>query len=443
MSTIAQQVSVFEYTPLEGDETLNYDTQETSSATKASCDLNVQIGSAPSAINTVPFLSPTPPFRIRNPGQYCLTIDVTVPAGTNGIVIESSDVSINLNGKSFTGSTGSGFGILVSGLNRSNIVIENGTIASMGSNGIHYVNGGEQVTLRNLKLIRNGIGLNLSGIRNFTIENCLVTLHRAQGIVLSNFGTTSIQSGVISNCFLSFNGLSGLQITQGQNLILQNIVSLSNGNPGNGIQETNGNRIIFDSCVTNNNAQSGIFSSGIGNSFSNCIANNNGAAGFTLNGNRLNINDAQAKGNTTHGFAMSGANATVTGCSSKDNSQNGFLITGNHNSFEQCDAIGNASGFNVSNTNHCLLNCVAKINSSFGFLLQPNSAQCQVRSNTAVDNGTAGFQNNTTTVNYIYSNFASNNGTPPATAANFVGILNVFTSPVPADPINFTTNISN
>lgn len=368
---------------------------------------------------------------------------MTVPSGTNGIVIESSNVSINLNGKSFTGSTGSGIGILVSGINRSNIVIENGTIASMGSNGIQYVNGGEQVSLRNLKLIRNGIGLNLSGIRNFIIENCLVTLNRAQGMVLSNFGTTSIQGGVISNCLLSFNGLSGLQITQGQNLIFQNIVSLSNGNPGSGILETNGNRITFDACLANNNAQSGFSSSGLSNSFSNCIANNNGATGFTLSGNRLNLNDSQAKGNATHGFAISGANATVTGCSSKDNTQNGFLISGNHNSFEQCDAVGNTNGFNVSNTNHCILNCLAKINSSFGYLLQPNSAQCQIRSNTAVDNGTTGFQNNTTTVNYIYSNFASNNGTPAAAASNFVGIANVFTSPVPADPINFTTNISN
>ena len=72
-----------------------------------------------------------------------------------------------------------------------------------------------------------------------------------------------------------------------------------------------------------------------------------------------------------------------------------------------------------------------------------NSSQCQIRNNTAVSNGTSGFQNNTTIVNYIYSNFASNNGTPPAAASNFVGIPNVFTSPVPGDAINFTTNISN
>ena len=71
-----------------------------------------------------------------------------------------------------------------------------------------------------------------------------------------------------------------------------------------------------------------------------------------------------------------------------------------------------------------------------------NSTQCQIRSNTAIANGIAGFQNNTGTINRIYSNFSSDNGTPIAPAANFVSVPNVSTSPGIATAINFTANIS-
>lgn len=435
----SQPEPVFEYTPFEDLQNQDsfIDVTETTSGTKGDCDLSTQIGAAPSAINTQPFLSATPPFRITLPGQYCLTINVSVPAGSNGIVIDSNNVSINLNGKCIQGQTGSLHGISVTGNNRSNISIRNGFIANMGLNAIQFVSSGEQILLENLKFCRNSIGFNLAGLRDFVIRDCLITFHRNQGMFLNIFGTTPMQNGIISNCLTAFNSSHGVQITQGNNLVFSNIVSFNNTNPGSGFLETNGNRITFESCQANNNAVNGFLSSGISNSFAQCIANNNNGVGFLVRGNRLTMNDMQAKGNTTDGFRLTGNNCTISNATSQNNTNIGFNISGNQHSYENCNAESNSIGFAINNANHCILNNQAKANANFGFFLQPGSTQCQVRSNTAVANN-VGFQNNTTTVNRIYSNFSSDN-----TTAQFVGVPNVFTSPVPADAINFTTNIAN
>ncbi|MGE0206887.1 MAG: right-handed parallel beta-helix repeat-containing protein [Candidatus Babeliales bacterium] len=398
--------------------------------------LSQQLQQTPVNVGTTPFLVFNPPYLITQPGQYSMVTDISVPANSNGIVIQADNVLLDLQEKRIAGpGTGSGVGILITGNNRSNITIQNGSITGMGSNAIQIVNGGQNIIFRNLKIAGNGNnGISMGGLRNFIIQDCLITLNRSNGLIINQFGTQLNNDGFFVNLVSTFNGLNGFSFAGCTNC--QMLQLLANNNSGNGIVETNGNRIIFNGCQANNNNSNGISTTGLGHLFQQCTTNNNVGVGFFINTNRLNMEDSQAKGNGLDGFRILGSNCRATDCSAMNNRQIGFNINGNQQVYQTCDAEGNNIGFQIAQANNCVLNSAAKANTTFGFLLVPSSNECQIRSNTATGNAT-GFQNNGT-MNRIYSNFSNNNST-----ANFVGIANVFVSPIPADPINFTTNISN
>ncbi len=414
--------------------------QTSTNITRIDCDLSQQIIQSAN-IGTTPFLTASPPFRITVPGQYCVTTEITVPANTNGIVIESNNIIIDLQDRGISGQTGSGIGILVNGVNRSNITIINGAIFNMGGNGIQMNNGGEQIIFENLRLCRNNIGISAFGLRNFLIRDCLISFNRNTGLVLNQFGVILNQNGLIQNVLSSFNQVNGILSSASSNVRFQTIDTSNNA--GVGINELNGNRLSFESIQSNNNVQHGIFSNGLGNSFINCITNSNSGVGMWLNGNRITLKDCQSKANNLDGYRITGNNCDITNATSMNNLQIGFNISGNRQAYEECNANENNIGFRIANSSHCILTSLAKGNSTFGFLMLPSSTQCQIRSNTAVANGTVGFQNNTTTVNRIYSNFGSDNPPLPAVAANFVGVPNVVVSPSAVAAINFTANISN
>ncbi|MEC9372726.1 MAG: hypothetical protein VYC34_02745, partial [Planctomycetota bacterium] len=79
------------------------------------------------------------PVVINNPGSYYFTGDLIGVNGANGIVINASNVSIDLCGFTMTGVPGSGDGVVVN-QTRDNITVVNGTIREWGFDGLDLFN---------------------------------------------------------------------------------------------------------------------------------------------------------------------------------------------------------------------------------------------------------------------------------------------------------------
>ncbi|MFT7773668.1 hypothetical protein [Roseateles sp.] len=95
--------------------------------------------------NVTPGDTPGFPVTISQPGSYKLTSNLTVPAGQSGIVIASSDVTLDLNGFSITGTgtctvagigniacNGVGSGVTVTGADLNRVAVRNGSVGGFG-----------------------------------------------------------------------------------------------------------------------------------------------------------------------------------------------------------------------------------------------------------------------------------------------------------------------
>lgn len=78
-------------------------------------------------------------FRITQPGAYRLSANLSAAAGKDGIVIDASNVTLDLAGFSLIGVTGSGNGISLAkgNIGIANVVIGNGIISGFGGRGIY------------------------------------------------------------------------------------------------------------------------------------------------------------------------------------------------------------------------------------------------------------------------------------------------------------------
>lgn len=88
------------------------------------------------------------PYTISQPGSYLVVADLTTGQDLNCITIETSDVTIDLNGHTLygagttIGSTGDG---IYSNLSSANIAVYNGTIRDFRGRGIYLLGFNHQV----------------------------------------------------------------------------------------------------------------------------------------------------------------------------------------------------------------------------------------------------------------------------------------------------------
>ena len=169
---------------------------------------------------------------------------------------------------------------------------------------------------------------------------------------------------------------------------------------GGGFILANCQNFLLSNCVANLNALDGfLIESGIvyyGGTFESCIASSNGGNGFNI------IAD----------------NSTLTNCEAQQNQLSGFFISANF-----CFLQNNVSLANLENGFYC------------------EGQSCQIRDNTAMTNnqngGFFGFWDNGP-INRVYGNYANGNF-----GSNYSpSIVNVATSPLYTDTINFTANIA-
>ena len=231
--------------------------------------LPLGIGATSLAAQTISDCGP-----VTAPGTYTVTTDITAPPDTNCITISASEVAIDLQGHTISGSGFSsgiiaGFGAGTAPLQ--NIIIANGTITGFNQN-INLIV--DYVLISNITVVEGGF----SGI--------------------SNSGSVNVVTDTQANN----NGLFGMYF-YGNNNTISGSTANNNGHYGIAfLQESATNTVI------------------------NGTANDNGLGGmFFTNGNSTVI-DSIANGNTSDGFFIGGSNNVLKGNTTNGNTSQGISV---------------------------------------------------------------------------------------------------------------------
>lgn len=146
---------------------------------------------------------------INKPGSYYLTENLVGASGQAGILIQASEVTIDLMGFELVGVTGSGDGITVGGDGQYNdITVLNGSANGWDGDGVNLSSGssfnGRIEGVRAMHNKGSGLVIGSAGL----ITNCLSTYNKGTGFA-ANSGS------VISHCAGSNNGARGVYVEDG------------------------------------------------------------------------------------------------------------------------------------------------------------------------------------------------------------------------------------
>lgn len=265
------------------------------------------------------------PFTISTPGSYFLIKNVTGPANTtgNGITINSSDVTLDLNGFSVTGTSADssqlhGFGIYVSLNPAHNIVVRNGVVRDWNY-GV-TADGAHQSRIESVRALNN----NWDGIRggpDTTITDSSSASNLEYGIV--SFG------GTVQHSEVDGNTKAGIFVTD-NSVVKDN--SVHNG-LGDGIDVANNADVEGNSVVAN--ADQGIVSSGETAMIKDNLVKASGRTGIyvldssTVEGNTVVGNSVSASG--SGGILVAGIYNTIAANQVFPNNIQDITVTGGYN----------------------------------------------------------------------------------------------------------------
>jgi parallel beta-helix repeat protein len=222
------------------------------------------------------------PVTISQPGSYRLSSNLTPPVGTDVIVITTNDVTLDLNGFAIVGVAGSGRGVNAQG--RSRIIVTNGIVRGMGSDGVVV---GDDSRIERVHAIGN-----------------------------SGDGIQANDGGTVTGNIARDNGDDGIQVNDGGTVT----GNTAFGNGGIGIRA--GGLSSGGSTVTGNtafgNGSTGILA-GDGSTVSGNTARDNGGAGIISSGGTVRGNTAFGNGGT--GISAGG---TVSGNTAFGNNGDGI-----------------------------------------------------------------------------------------------------------------------
>ncbi len=236
-------------------------------------------------------------FTITAPGSYYLTSNLSAPADADGIVVNASNVTIDLNGFSLIGH---GSGANTAGVNvqgtQLNLCVKNGTITGFSVAGIL----GDISSSRFEKLIIDASGLNgISMSDDNEVRDCVITHNGNNGISMKN-GCRVVQSIVSGTHADGIIGIDGNTI--------ESCTVANNGGGGIGV---NFGSVVRD-CTVRANSLSGIIFSGgsqiIGNT---CDANGVRGLGTTDNASRIEANTCTYNGSGGMSITGNGVNVIV------------------------------------------------------------------------------------------------------------------------------------
>ena len=164
------------------------------SCKKLLCEINKLKDRLPAAESCVDSLKNcatpiTGPTTISSSGTYCLEADFSVSSG-DGITISASDVSLDLAGKTITGSGGDTGVMITSG--RDGVTIKNGKITGMGEAGI-FVDTSTNCVIADCDILSSPTGITISGGDHNRIKDCVITDVSSAGVSLISSNTNCIR----------------------------------------------------------------------------------------------------------------------------------------------------------------------------------------------------------------------------------------------------------
>ena len=270
-------------------------------------------------------------YTISQPGAYIVVADLHAATDQNGITIETSNVSIDLNGHTLygagttAGSTGNG----INGLYNINLTVKNGIIRDFREFGILFSAGDNKV------MHIQAYGNKYTGIANYNGE------------------------ALIQDCCSVNNGDYGFVGSDGS--IFINNISHNNGSHG---ILTGGNCIVTGNTAFDN-ANIGIYSS-FGCTMTGNSVFNNGGDGIQASDNAT-ISGNSARSNGRFGiFASSGS--TLIGNSAYNNDSTGICV------YSGCDVNHNTcranygSGIQTTGNDNSISQNVCTLNFAYGLL---------------------------------------------------------------------------
>lgn len=210
------------------------------------------------------------PLNITASGSYYLVGNISTTG--NGIVIDADNVTIDLNGFTFSGGTGHG----IMGAYVKNTEIRNGVVADWEKNGIDL--GGSYLSrIIDVRAVDNGwSGIVVNG--DSTVLTSVAQNNRRSGIEVGD-------GSLVDRCTAVDNSIeadyAGIRASGGSRVV----GCISNSNRlGHGIWLENGSYAIVADSVAEGNGQDGIRIDGDGCVVRNNNSNNNFGAGVMVTG---------------------------------------------------------------------------------------------------------------------------------------------------------------
>ncbi len=209
-------------------------------------------------------------YVISSPGSYYLTTNLTgASAGSPyGIWIASDNVTVDLNGFTIQGGSGSIHGIYIYG-SHTNIIVRNGIITGWGGRGVdwNYPNSPPQnVVLDHLAVSANA----QDGIRTangYVVSDCSIQNNGAAGVLVAGSGSQIAGNTLFGNNAAYSSTSFGILLAGSNNRIEGNYVTGGNAS-GYGIQYNisgGTNNVIIKNIVGGNGANNYSTAGGSGN----------------------------------------------------------------------------------------------------------------------------------------------------------------------------------
>lgn len=282
------------------------------------------------------------PFNITQPGSYVLISNLTGVSGQHGITINAENVTLDLNGFTLAGVSGSMTGIRVS-TPHDNLIVRNGVISGWG-----------------------GPGLQAAGATGVRVQGVIAHANANQGIWVGD-------NSIVADCRAAQNGMAGFQIGDGGTA--RNCVAVSNSGPG----FTCLNSLIVN-CVADGNSTSGILVLDA-STITHCVAVRNGGYGINATSS-VTVTDCTASSNGGGGIDLA-LGCVASGCTARNNTLEG-IHAGAACVVVDCSAESNGDVGIFAGTGSTVKSCVAKENTSDGIKV---TLSCNVLYNQCYRNG--------------------------------------------------------
>lgn len=242
------------------------------------------------------------PLAITSPGSYYLAESVRLTASssatTAAIIIESDNVTIDLNGFTLGGTLVPEVSGIVSRGPYNNIVVKNGIVTDFEEDGIELaVNSAivENVMMTNI----HGTAISMANgkLVNCTVTNCLSGLFFSTPSAPLQFG-----QAIIDGCQVLANGETGIRVNRPA--IIRNTISSFNSY-GAGIN-CRGKGTVITNCVASNNSYSGIIIAAAAENsrLSGNTCESNGESGISVSAKGCRIEENHVASNDLHGLLV-------------------------------------------------------------------------------------------------------------------------------------------